>query len=62
MDFKENNNLLKTSLNANGILRILLDNPKNHNVLSEQIMTLIQSSLDDASINKNVRVIIISAE
>ena len=31
-------------------------------VLSEQIMTLIQSSLDDASINKNVRVIIISAE
>ena len=62
MDFKENNNLLKTSLNTNGILRILLDNPKNHNVLSEQIMTLIQSSLDDASINKNVRVIIISAE
>ena len=62
MDFKENNNLLKTSLNANGILRILLDNPKNHNVLSEQIMTLIQSSLDDASINKNVRVIIISAK
>ena len=62
MDFKENNNLLKTSLNSNGILRILLDNPKNHNVLSEQIMTLIQSSLDDASINKNVRVIIISAE
>tara|TARA_B110001452_G_scaffold94505_1_gene78080 strand:+ start:177 stop:986 length:810 start_codon:yes stop_codon:yes gene_type:complete len=62
MDFKENNNLLKTSLNTNGILRILLDNPKNNNVLSEQIMTLIQSSLDDASINKNVRVIIISAE
>ena len=62
MDFKENNNLLKTSLTSNGILRILLDNPKNHNVLSEQIMTLIQSSLDEASINKNVRVIIISAE
>ncbi len=62
MDFKENNNLLKTSLNSNGILRILLDNPKNHNVLSEQIIKLIQSSLDDASINKNVRVIIISAE
>ena len=62
MDFKENNNLLKTSLNTNGILRILLDNPKNNNVLSEQIMTLIQSSLDDASINNNVRVIIISAE
>jgi len=62
MDFKENNNLLKTSLNSNGILRILLNSPKNHNVLSEQIMTLIQSSLDDASINKNVRVIIISAE
>ena len=62
MDFKKKDNLLKTSSNSNGIFRILLNDPKNHNVLSEQMMTLIQSSLDDASINKSVRVIIISSE
>jgi enoyl-CoA hydratase/carnithine racemase len=62
MNLKKNNNLLKTSLNSSGILRMLLNNPKSHNVLSEEMMAIIHSSLDDASINKNVRVIIISAE
>ena len=36
------NNSVKTSINNNGIFRILLNNPKNHNVLSEEMMNDLQ--------------------
>ena len=36
------NNIVKTSINNNGIFRILLNNPKNHNVLSEEMMNNLQ--------------------
>ena len=62
MDFKKNNNLLKTTLISNGILRISLNNPNGHNVLSDEMMSALQNSLDNAIIDKNVRVIIVSAE
>ena len=56
------NTILKTSLNSDGILKLTLNSPHNHNALSEEMMLNIQSSLDDSINNKKVRVIIISSE
>ena len=55
------NNIVKTSINNNGIFRILLKNPKNHNVLSEEMMNNLQKTLDGLVSNDKARVIIISA-
>ena len=55
------NNIVKTSINNNGIFRILLNNPKNHNVLSEEMMNNLQKTLDGLVSNDKARVIIISA-
>ena len=54
--------IIKTSTNNNGIFRITLNNPKNHNALSEDMMFNIQSALDEAASDKKIRVIIISAD
>ena len=54
--------IIKTSTNNNGIFRITLSNPKNHNALSEDMMFNIQSALDEAASDKKIRVIIISAD
>ena len=62
MNLKKNNDLLKTLLLPDGILRISLNSPSSHNVLSEEMMFKIQSSLDNASNDVNTRVIIVSAE
>ena len=62
MNFIKNNDLLNTLLLPDGILRISLNSPSSHNVLSEEMMFKIQSSLDNASNDKNTRVIIVSAE
>ena len=56
------NTILKSSLSPEGILKLTLNSPHNHNVLSEEMILNIQSSLDDSAINKLVRVIIISSE
>ena len=55
------NTILKTSLSSDGILKLILNSPHNHNALSEEMMLNIQSSLDDSINNKKVRVIIISS-
>ena len=57
-----NNQLVKTSIHSNCILRITLNNPSQHNVLSEEMMSAIQSVLDKSVNDKSIRVIIISAE
>ncbi len=57
-----NNSILKTTINQEGILRLTLNNPDNHNVLSEEMMQNIQINLDEAKNDKKTRVIIISAE
>ncbi len=54
--------IIKTSTNNNGIFRITLSNPKNHNALSEDMMFNIQSALDESASDKKIRVIIISAD
>ena len=56
------NKLVKTSVHYNCILHIALNNPKQHNVLSEEMMSDIQSVLDKSRTDKSVRVIIIGAE
>ena len=62
MNFKRNNSILNTTINQEGILRLTLNNPDNHNVLSEEMMQNIQINLDEAKNDKKTRVIIISAE
>ena len=62
MNTKIKNTILKSSLNPDGILKLTLNSPHNHNALSEEMMLNIQSSLDDSINNKQVRVIIISSE
>ena len=62
MNIKKVNDILKTSLLPNGVFRIILNNPNNHNVLSEEMMSKMQSELVAATADKNIRVIIISAE
>lgn len=59
---KENNSILNIYLNTEGILRIVLNNPKSHNTLSEKMISSLQQSLDDAASDEKVRVIIIAAE
>ena len=62
MNLDNNNDLVKLSLASSGIFYVTLNNPNNHNVLSKEMMLKIQTSLDKAKTDKNVRVIIISAE
>ncbi|MDB9776426.1 enoyl-CoA hydratase [Alphaproteobacteria bacterium] len=59
---KDNNSILNIHLNSEGILRIVLNNPKSHNTLSEKMISSLQQSLDDAASNEKVRVVIIAAE
>ena len=62
MNDVKNNKLVKTSVHSDCILRLTLNNPKQHNVLSDEMMSDIQSVLDKSAIDKSVRVIIIAAE
>ena len=62
MSYRKNSNVLETDLNKNGVMRFNLNSPENLNALSENMMDLIQNSLDKASLDKNVRVIIIAGE
>ena len=62
MSSRNNNSIVKTSSNSDGILRITLNNPKNHNALSEDMMLNMQLTLDEAAADKKIRVIIISAD
>ena len=62
MNLKKDNKILKTSINEDGILFLTLNNPHNHNALSEEMMINIQSALDESVKNNQIRVIIISAD
>ena len=62
MNYRKNSKVLETYLNENGVIRFNLNSPENLNALSENMMNSLQNALDKASINKNVRVIIISGE
>ena len=62
MNYRKNSKVLETYLNENGVMRFNLNSPENLNAFSENMMNSLQNALDKASINKNVRVIIISGE
>ena len=62
MNKLNNKDILKTSLNSDGILRLSLNNPDNQNTLSEDMMLNLQSALNESIQDKETRVIIISAE
>ena len=62
MSYRKNSKVLETDLNKNGVMRFNLNSPENLNALSENMMDLIQNSLNKASLDKNVRVIIIAGE
>ena len=62
MDLKKDNKILKTSISEDGIFFLTLNDPHNHNALSEEMMINIQSALDESVNNNKIRVIIISAD
>ena len=62
MALKKNSEILEILKLKNGIMRINLNNPTNLNALSENMIDLMQTNLDKASLDKDVRVIIISGE
>ena len=62
MNIARNNEILKTIIDQDGILRLILNNQHNHNALSEEMMSNIQAALDESISNKKIRVVIISAE
>ena len=62
MNNPDSNKLVKSSIHSDCILRISLNNASHHNVLSEQMMSDIQSVLDKSANDKSIRVIVISAE
>ena len=55
------NNLLKTDKIENGVFRITLDDQKNKNALSEAMMEQLKNSLNDASDDNSVKVVVIAA-
>ena len=62
MNTLRNDLILKTSLNDDGIYRLILNNPANQNVLSEKMMSNMQDALEESINNRKIRVVIISAE
>ena len=53
--------ILKIDQTQSGILRLILDDPKNKNALSENMMQQLQKIIFEASSNDSVKVIIIAA-
>ena len=58
---KITNDILKIDKSQEGILRFILDDQKNKNALSENMMTQLKNNLIDASSDDSVKVIIIAA-
>ena len=58
---KQNADLLLSTQGADGILRVTLNNPARRNALSEAMLAALGVAFDLASINPDVRVIILSA-
>ncbi len=62
MNLKKNSKILESSITDDGIMRLNMNNPLNLNALSENMIDLMQNQIDKASLDKNIRVIIISGE
>ena len=53
--------ILLTETDENGILRLTLNDAKRRNALSDEMMAALSQSLDEAAVNKSVRVIVLAA-
>ena len=53
--------LISSTLSADGILCLTLNDPARLNALSEAMLTALDAAFDAASANQNVRVIILAA-
>ena len=60
-DINSGQSILLEAVSVNKVLRLTLNDSKRRNALSEEMMTSLSSALDRASNNKDVKVIIISA-
>ena len=58
---KMTNDILKIDRSQEGILRLVLDDQKNKNALSENMMSQLKNNLIDASLDDSLKVIVISA-
>lgn len=60
-DINSGQSILLEAVSVNKVLRLTLNDSKRRNALSEEMMASLSSALDRASNNKDVKVIIISA-
>ena len=58
---KSSNNILRKDKVEDGILRLTLDDQENKNALSETMMEQLKDSLDSASLDDSVKVVVIAA-
>ena len=56
-----NNKILLKEKHNNGILRLVLNDPKRKNALSEDMIFALNSHISASSVDKSVKVIIISS-
>ena len=56
------NKILETYQTSEGILRLMLNDPKNKNALSDKMIMQIKEQLLKASTDQSIKVIIISAD
>ena len=61
MDLSKNTGLLRINKDAQGILRVTLDDPARRNALSEAMLDRLGAILADAAIDASVRVIVLAA-
>ena len=59
---KSKKNILNSEILKKGILRLTLNNPENKNALSTQMMDSLISAIKNASVNNEVRVIVIASK
>jgi len=60
-DLSKNTGLLQINKDAQGILRVTLDDPTRRNALSEAMLDRLGTILADAAVDASVRVIVLAA-
>ena len=53
--------LLDSSLDTDGVLRIILNDPKRRNALSEEMLRLLSRAFDEAAQNSSIKVVVLSS-
>lgn len=61
MSDKNSSDILILEKKEKGILSLIMNNPQNRNALSESMMSMLNNAINEASIDQDTKVIIISA-